>query len=95
MPIRAIAYRYETGTHCITCAEARFAIAFDDPREKDENRIPFDAKGSEGNPVHAILNIEETTADLPKSAGGRSLICGSCFYMIKQHRKPRRKLDQC
>lgn len=48
----------------------RHGCLSDDPADADENRIPLDAKDSRGNPVQAILNIDDTIADL--LAGGRS-----------------------
>lgn len=64
-----IAYTYEASEHCPTCAAARFGV-------DEDGWIPEDARDSEGNPVGAVAPWDEWE---------RSLVCGTCFGVIREH----------
>lgn len=75
--VRVVAYTYEAGVHCPTCArrawQAGCLIASGQDTRLDEHGIPCALIDREGNPVRPVFDIDESGACQP---------CDTCHDLI-------------
>lgn len=79
--MRIIAYTYDAGMHCVACTDHRGCVGLltrEPPLQlgTDEHGIPLDLIDTEGNAVHPVFDIDETsdTGDT----------CDTCLGVIRE-----------